>query len=387
MSRSLLRPFLRRVRSILRSKQTYDVCHIEEVEFASKPVVLMEGLHVPTPETAWMNIDPFAGYLKAAEYWAPTVRSIELSNVLFCPVNNCVLTSGRCVVAESTGPGARAEELNSRSFLSKQEIHDVEGVWTALRCPYNNYYHCLIDNLSRFDLLNHPHFDDYSEINVFCPGGLTEVESFFIPHLCPQNVNLVPVDTGALYRPERYLFNSFVTARASGYVREPYIRSIRKACSEKAAESRKTRPELNSSQKQRIYITRTGAKTRRVLNEEALVSALELLGFNVYALEQLALEEQVSLFQDAECVVAPHGAGLANLLFASSTEVVELFGSRYVVPHYYLLSKSLGHSYSYICGHSSDSDSDLRVDVDRVQALLSKQLRHDNVPRPDVSSI
>lgn len=378
ISRSLLRPFSRRIRSILGTKQTYDVCHIEEVESASKPVILMDGLHVPTPETAWMNIDPFAGYLKAAEYWAPTVRSIELTDMLFCPLNNCVITNDRCVIAESTGPGARAEELNSRSFLSKQEIHDVEGVWTALRCPYNNYYHFLIDNLSRFDLLHHPHFGKYSEINVFCPGGLSDVESFFLHRLCPRNVNLVPVETGVLYRPECYIFNSFVTARASGYIRKPYIKRIRKTCANESFEACKTALEPRLLQRQRIYITRSRAKTRRVLNEKALVSTLESLGFNIYELEHLAPEEQVCLFRDAECVVAPHGAGLANLLFSSSTEVLELFGSRHVVPHYYLLSKSLGHSYRYICGHSSDSDSDLRVNVDQVRALLLKQLEHDN---------
>jgi hypothetical protein len=327
--------------------------------FPSAPrTVLLEGESVPTPETATMSLDPFAGYLKAPSYWAPTVVSAELTGALFCPVNNCVMTADREVVAESTGPGARAVQIDAHALLETSAVEPVAGVWTALRCPFNDFYHFLIDNLSRFDLLNEPFFRRYPQINVFCPGGLSPLEEFFVSRLCPDNVRLVPVEPGRLYRPETYLFNSFVTKRASGYVRGGFVERLRERVGVKPTPRRPGH---------RILISRAGAANRRILNEADLLQALSPLGFERYRLETLSIEEQIALFQDAECVVAPHGAGLANLVFAPETAVVELFGSRFVVPHYYLLTKALGHGYAYIQGYSDNRDSDMRIEVDHVR--------------------
>jgi hypothetical protein len=314
-----------------------------------------------------MSIDPFAGYLKAPSYWAPTVVSAELTGALFCPVNSCVMTADREVIAESTGPGARAVQIDAHALLETSAIEAVEGVWTALRCPFNDFYHFLIDNLSRFDLLNEPFFRRYPQINVFCPGGLSPLEEFFVSRLCPDNVRLVPVERGRLYRPETYLFNSFMTKRASGYVRGGFVERLRERVGVRPTPRRPGN---------RILISRAGAANRRILNEADLLQALSPLGFERYRLEALPIEEQIALFQDAECVVAPHGAGLANLVFAPETAVVELFGSRFVVPHYYLLSKALGHRYAYIQGYSDNRDSDMRSEVDHVRDTVETLFTH-----------
>jgi hypothetical protein len=329
--------------------------------FPSAPrTVLLEGESVPTPEAATMSLDPFAGYLKAPSYWAPTVVSAELTGALFCPVNNCVMTADREVVAESTGPGARAVQIDAHALLETLAMEPVEGVWTALRCPFNDFYHFLIDNLSRFDLLNEPFFRRYPQINVFCPGGLSPLEEFFVSRLCPDNVRLVPVERGHLYRPETYLFNSFMTKRASGYVRGGFVERLRERVGVKPAPRRPGN---------RILISRAGAASRRIRNEDDLLQALSPLGFERYRLETLPVEEQIALFQDAECVVAPHGAGLANLVFAPETAVVELFAADYIVPHYYLLCKAVGASYAAWNGSQSHHDEDVHANVSAICSL------------------
>jgi hypothetical protein len=340
--------------------------------FPSAPrTVLLEGESVPTPETATMSLDPFAGYLKAPSYWAPTVVSAELTGALFCPVNSCVMTADREVVAESTGPGARAVQIDTHALLETSALEPVEGVWTALRCPFNDFYHFLIDNLSRFDLLNEPFFRRYPQINVFCPGRLSPLEEFFVSRLCPDNVRLVPVERGRLYRPETYLFNSFMTKRASGYVRGGFVERLRESVGVRPTPRRPGN---------RILISRAGAANRRILNEADLLQALSPLGFERYRLETLSIEEQIALFHDAECVVAPHGAGLANLVFAPETAVVELFGSRFVVPHYYLLTKALGHRYTFRPGYDDRRDANVRVEVDHIFEIVRSSLNRS--PRP-----
>jgi capsular polysaccharide biosynthesis protein len=107
-----------------------------------------------------------------------------------------------------------------------------------------------------------------------------------------------------------------------------------------------------------------------VRNEEALMRTLRSLGFRRYDLEDLPPKKQILLFQEADVVVAPHGAGLANLLFATGVTVVELQASRHVAPHFYLLCKRLNHDYQYIPHDGTDVDSSFRTDPDEVTRHL-----------------
>ena len=79
----------------------------------------------------------------------------------------------------------------------------------------------------------------------------------------------------------------------------------------------------------RVYVSRRRAGTRRLQNEHALAGALaDTLGFEVVENEDLTLREQVRRFRDVTVVVGPHGAGLANLLFARKPRaLIEFFHS------------------------------------------------------------
>ena len=367
MNRFPLRSTLRRLYRTVWPPHPVRRAYLTDAFPEVSPTTLMEGEYVPTPETAMMDIDPFAGYVKSPAYWAPSVTTAPLSQALYCPVNNCVLNQDREVVRESTGPGARAAGLNGDA-LATSNVDTLDGVWTALRCPFNDFYHFLVDNLSRLDMLHHSFFDAFGTINVFCPGGPTPLEAYFVEKLNLPNIRLVDVDRDRLYQPDTYLFTSFLTKRASGYVRGPFVERLRAAVRPSAV------PESEQPPSERIYISRRGADSRRVLNEEALMDALRPLGFTCYQMETLCQEEQIRLFVHAECVVSPHGAGLTNLLFSPSASVIELFGSRYVVPHYYLLTKALGLRYQHVCYHSDDRNADMYVEVDHIRHLVEREL-------------
>lgn len=69
----------------------------------------------------------------------------------------------------------------------------------------------------------------------------------------------------------------------------------------------------------RIYVSRRDAACRFLENEDEVMAALAPLGFASVELGRLSFREQVGMFANAEIVVAPHGAGLANLIYASET--------------------------------------------------------------------
>jgi capsular polysaccharide biosynthesis protein len=67
--------------------------------------------------------------------------------------------------------------------------------------------------------------------------------------------------------------------------------------------------------RRRIIIDRTDASSRRIANLEALRPLLESQGIEIFRLSGMSLLDQASLFQQAELVIANHGAALTNIVF------------------------------------------------------------------------
>ncbi|EMA29182.1 capsular polysaccharide biosynthesis protein-like protein [Halobiforma lacisalsi AJ5] len=101
------------------------------------------------------------------------------------------------------------------------------------------------------------------------------------------------------------------------------------------------------------------------------MESLSELGFESYSLTDLSFAEQVRLFFEAEAVVAPHGAGLANLVFADDCSVLELFGEK-IKPTYRMLSAALDLDYEFL--RCDPMRSDLRADPTSVRRCVEHQL-------------
>ncbi len=94
----------------------------------------------------------------------------------------------------------------------------------------------------------------------------------------------------------------------------------------------------------RIYLSRAKARFRRVVNESELISALQPYGFEVVVAEDLSFRDQVELFSGSELIVAPHGAGLANLSFARAAKLlVEIFSPGF----------GASSAFAHICRHKN----------------------------------
>lgn len=107
----------------------------------------------------------------------------------------------------------------------------------------------------------------------------------------------------------------------------------------------------NSTTGKRLYISRSQAATRRVINEAEILDLLTQYGFESVTLETLSVAEQAALFASATVVIAPHGSGLTNLVFCPPTTiVVELFSPNFVYPCYWFLSNLVGLDYYYLLG-------------------------------------
>ena len=89
----------------------------------------------------------------------------------------------------------------------------------------------------------------------------------------------------------------------------------------------------------------TGLEALRLLTDRA--------GFEAIDFESLSFPEQTRLLGQANVIVAPHGAGLSNLLYARrSTKIIELNkrlnGDTGLRPWFYLLASGKNQIYSYL---------------------------------------
>lgn len=131
----------------------------------------------------------------------------------------------------------------------------------------------------------------------------------------------------------------------------------------------------------RIYISRAQSTGRQVINEDAVLSALKPFGFVAYTTENMSFADEVRLFSQAEIVVAPHGSGLANIVFAQNLSVIELFGSS-GVPCFLVLAKALGFQYGCLTSdrnnnwrnHHAEKYNGIMVDIPKLQALVEEMI-------------
>ena len=141
----------------------------------------------------------------------------------------------------------------------------------------------------------------------------------------------------------------------------------------------------------RIYVSRASARRRRVANEDEVCEGLAACGFETLELDGMPVRDQIALFSAAEAVVAPHGAGLTNLMFCrGGTHVVELFSvGGFHDSCYRRMAAICGQHYHAVVGPSATGtdelsrhgkrthEDDMRIDV---AALV--RFAHDNLAAP-----
>jgi capsular polysaccharide biosynthesis protein len=127
----------------------------------------------------------------------------------------------------------------------------------------------------------------------------------------------------------------------------------------------------------RLYISRRQAAKRKFTpaSEAALVEVLEAAGFRRVVLETLPWCEQVRLFAGADFIVAPHGAGLANLTFSRARALLEIHNPAETRPYFATIARELGMEYGYaIAGLEGESPhfDNMTVDAPAIASLVAR---------------
>ena len=85
----------------------------------------------------------------------------------------------------------------------------------------------------------------------------------------------------------------------------------------------------------------------------------------------MSVIEQALLFSQAKVVIAPHGAGLTNIVFCNpNTKIVEFFSPNYLHPGYWRLSNQVGLEYYCLLGEKQPLATHSRPKTDNISLNL-----------------
>lgn len=249
---------------------------------------------------------------------------------------------------------------------------DFERGYLFSNRSWDNFYHFLMDSCLRFV--------DLEEC------GAIDAETTIFVHAPPNPwqkayMNLLGIDPSRVVvtRHARFNVDDFVVASP---------RRQRFVCSMDAIRSLQSRilsriPPSSVHSRDRIYISRAADKIRRVVNEDELVDMLEELGFASLRMQDMSVEEQVTASAAANLICAPHGAGLANLVFSSVPRLFELLpDDRWSYGYFIPIVEALGGSYTPFVFRPCNDKNDFVVDVGKVHLRIKEEIRaaEDNQP-------
>ena len=144
----------------------------------------------------------------------------------------------------------------------------------------------------------------------------------------------------------------------------------------------------NESEITRMYISRNKSFLRNIVNEKELSCILKKYNFKIVEMENYSWKKQVDMMTNVEYLIAPHGAGLTNMLFSQNKlSVLELLPQRKnktINNCYYSLSSSLEYNYYYqfsekqiLSSRADDGgDSNFFINVNDFEKNIIMMLNH-----------
>lgn len=280
------------------------------------------------------------------------------------------ITSDHKLVSDLSTGCAELVIASDKIAASSVEELDETVAFLSVRWAGTAYYHWMFDVLPRIHLLRQSGL--YETIDKFVINGVErpyEFETLKILGI-PQD-KLIESRNRLHFKAKKlvvpsicYQGTSQITQWGCDFLKKEFL----------TAQTLQT-----TETSRRIYISRQQAAYRKVLNEEAVVNFLEQLGFECVKLEAMSVVEQAACLANAEIVVAPHGAGLTNLVFCRpGTKVIEIFPPTYLPCCYWILSNICSLEHYSLRGESVEEDPalspvhrDILVNLSALEKMLN----------------
>jgi hypothetical protein len=283
------------------------------------------------------------------------LQSVNVSErgIIFKKFNNCWLSFPHVVFRADYGWRYILKQylFNKRVVLPANKTYILfYDFWSSA-----NYYHWLVDAMPRLlsvtDLLAQESYSLLLPQN--CPKYILQSLSYF-------NIkNITYIKIGQFLQAENLLLPYYLAG--SGHIHPTKVFEVKQYFI--ANKSIQTNSE-------RIYVSRSRQKARRVINENEVIDVVKSLGFKVVYFEDYSFNEQVLIGLNTKIMISSHGANLTNLMFMpEKSKVLELI--RFDKPNfcYWALSYTVNVDYYYQLCKVIGNDH-LFVDIERFKLNL-----------------
>jgi len=268
----------------------------------------------PVPFSAYGT--PHARFLQPiADFLAPSELSplaLAQSHLVSLPrgiawARGAHLTAdGRLIRPISVGMSIPMERWMVKRQRFFPKVHRVIGAIVSLATDgHNNYYHWMLDLLPKlFIALAAGLGDKPFYLGASTPFQKQTLELIGLPLARVLDCNAIP-----FLQPDELIVPFLGDQHPPNVFDAAKYRLLADVFAKLIPAKTKTR-ELPA----RFLVSRGKTRSRRVVNEAALLARLVPLGFSAIYLEDLTLLEQITLFARAKAIVASTGAGLVNLI-------------------------------------------------------------------------
>lgn len=248
----------------------------------------------------------------------------------------------------------------------------LRGWYATIAWPESRFFfHWMAEALPRMAVLG-----DFTKIldGLFVPSPLQNYHRESLRRLGIDDGKLIPLDADSHFKPEHL----FVPHAFAMYNPPRWLHAWFKG----AYLQQGPAAQPPTARNRRIYVSRTDAPVRRVANESEVLQVLDRFGFVSVRLSEHTFDEQARIFNEADIIVGPHGAGLSNVVFCrEQTLLIEVMPPRWMAPCFMVLALSAGCRYRHLVAEEIDrtgpSDSqrdDIRLPIHALERLLEAAL-------------
>lgn len=132
-----------------------------------------------------------------------------------------------------------------------------------------------------------------------------------------------------------------------------------------------------------LIISRANVNQRKLLGDEKIIQAFPSIPFKIIYTEEMSYAEQVTTFRNAKIIIAPHGAGLVNLVYVTKDPlVIEVFPTIRKIRDagaYHQFARALNINYHLLVKQPVNKDQDIEI-TDAIISEITAILKQNNYP-------
>ena len=197
-------------------------------------------------------------------------------------------------------------------------------VFSLLNKLDNNYYHWTLESLTRVLLVfEKPFFKDYKIVIKKEPLPFIKESLKFLFKINEEHIIEKPIYKKIESKEVLIVSFPHIRDHTTQNINVYYPFIIRRI--NELALKRLSEKNIEIKPLQNIIISRKKPNKRVMINEDELLLSLSKYNFKLVRLEKLSFLEQVTLFANANMVIATHGAGITNIIYSKNATIIELF--------------------------------------------------------------